>query len=235
MEPQNQRNNHLSNICVKLGFVTILIFLVFNIYQIYNSIWSIRKQYQEMDIVVFRKIYLYKSFFDIYKEFHFLFICLDIIILMISSFEWSYHIRLFFENCMDTFIYFNYLFYGPFLFGVVILCMKYGNEITFIYDIKTLKNIALDYENIFIIFIYIFIAFSITIIGPIFYSFNYFNNSIKFKRYGNYLLGKLFWYFALKNSNGIGLRINNNIGNVPNQNEQEIQNNIMPFDENALF
>ena len=234
-EPQNQRNSSLNNICVKLGFITIMIFLLFNIYQIYNSIWLIHKQYQEMDIQLFRKIYLYKGFFDIYKEFHFLVLCLDIIILMISSFEWNYRIGLLFENCTDTFIYFNYLFYGPFLFGVVILCMKYGNEITFIYDIKTQKNVALDYENIFIIFIYIFISFTIAIIGPIFYSFNYLNNSIKFKRYGNYLIGKIFWYFALKYSDGLGLRVNNNVGNAPNQNGQEIQNIILPFDENALL
>ena len=197
-EPQNQRNNNLNNICVKCGFAAVMIFLVFNIYQIYNSIWSIKKQYQEMDINIFRKIYLYKGFFDIYKEFHFLIISLDIIILIITSFEWNYRIGLLIENCTDTFIFFNYLFFGPFLLGVVILCMKYGNEITFIYEIKTQKTIALDYENIFIIFMYIFVSFSISIIGPLFYTFNFFENSIKFKRYGNYILGRIFWYIALE-------------------------------------
>ena len=110
--------------------------------------------------------------------------------------------------------------------------MKYGNEITFVYDKRENRNISLDYTNIFIIFIYIFISFSITIIFPFIYSFSYFSNSIKFKKHGNYLLGKIFWYIALNNSEDIGSRLNNNAQNEENENDQNIQDNIIPFYQN---
>ena len=236
--PQNQRNSTANKFCIISSFCTLIIFIFFIIYQIFNSIWLIKKQYIIMDTVLFKKICLYKELFNIYKEFNFFVICIDLIILMIASFDWNYYIGIFIDNFTDAFLYFNYLYFGPFLFGVVILLMKYGNEITFIYDQKLKRNIALDYKNISIIFIYIFISFTIAIICPIFYAFNYFNDSIKFKRYGNYLLGRLFWYFALKYSDDLYLRINNNnIGNGGNQNgqefpnEQDIQNNIFPFNE----
>ena len=87
--------------------------------------------------------------------------------------------------------------FGPILFGVVILCMKHGNEISFIYDKKTNNIFDFDYINFIFIFIYILVSFTVSIICPIIYSLNDLTNSIKMKRYGNYLIGYIFWSIAL--------------------------------------
>lgn len=236
--PQNQNQNNRDNTSKKICIISIIsiisIFLIIIIYKMNRSVSLIKNEYKNKDIIVFKKNYLYKGFFDIYKDLFFMVLCLDIIFLTITSYDNNYLIQLFLDNFFMTFCYFNYLFFGPFQFGVVILCMKYGNEITFFYDEKTKRNISLDFRNIFFVFIYIFISFTLTIMIPIIYSYNYFINSIKFKRYGNYLVGKLFWYFALKYSDDISIRINRQ--NNENQNEREIQNFILPFDnEDALL
>ena len=229
---QNVRNNYSNKCLISAGgFIFVGIFI--NILQISHTIDLIKDNYHKMELSLFKKMILYKCLFDIYKEFHCFILLLDLIFLIISSMEFNNIIQSFFQKIFQVFSYINYLFFGPFLFGVVVICMKYGNEITFIYDPKTKTPVGLHYTNIFIIFIYIFISFTLTIILPIFYSYSYFSDSIKFKRYGNFLLGKIFWYFALKYFGGFNNIINNR--EVVNPNRQEIQNIIRPFDENALL
>ena len=217
--------------------ISILLFLLFSyiiIMQMFFNIKHLQKYYNNIPIETFKKLYLYKDLFNLFKLFSCIFMALDILIIYIDSFE-IYSLNIFDYN-IQTFLYFNYFFFGPILFGVVILCMKYGNELTFLYDTKTLNTIALDFKNIFIIFLYIFVSFSVTMISPIYYSYIFFINSIKFKRFGDFLLGTIFWKFALYFSDGIGLRLNNNIGNPGVQNEQQnIQNNIMLFDGENPF
>ena len=230
--PQNSGNNSLFNFWILIGIWSFLVCDFINIYQINNSIKYIKKNYSLMELNLFKKNILYKGLFDIYVEFNCFILCLDLIIITLGSIELGPTLTQFYKNIYDTIAYFNYFFFGPILFGVVVLCMRYGNEITFIYNKKEKINISLDYKNIIIIFIYIFISFSITIIFPFVYSFSYFSNSINFKRYGNYLLGKLFWYLAFNNSEDIESGFHNNTQNVENENGQ---NNILPFNQNDLL
>ena len=230
---QNNRNQCSNKILISACIFVILCGLI-NIYQISYTINLIKDKYHKMDLKLFKKMVLYKGLFDVYKEFHFLVLLLDLIYFIISSMEFNNLYQTFFHKINRIFFFFNYLFFGPFLFGVVILCMKYGNELTFIYDPKEKANVALHHGNIFIIFIYIFISFTVAIIAPIFYSYKYFDDSIKFKRNGNFLLGKIFWYFALKYFDGFN-HINNIENEGINNNAQEIQNNILPIDDYLLL
>ena len=236
MENQNNQNNinHCSNKFLISALIFVLLCIFIDISQTCHSINLIKDKYHKMDLQLFKKIVLYKGLFDIYKEFHILILFLDLIFLIFLSMELNNLYQSFFKKLKFAFLYFNYLFFGPFLLGVVSLCMKYGNELTFIYDPKEKANVALHHGNIFIIFIYIFISFTVAIIAPIFYSYKYFDDSIKFKRNGNFLLGKIFWYFALKYFDGFNHI--NNIGNEGiNNNAQEIQNNILPIDDYLLL
>ena len=231
----NQEDHRINNRnkCILMIIINFLIALsIACIIKMPLTINSIIKEYNKMEITSFKKNILYKKFFDVYTEFNCLICFLDIIILIIYENNFIYIFQSFFVRMTQAFVYFNYFFFGPFLFGVVVLCMKYGNEITFIYDEKKQINVALDYINILIIFIYIFISFTIGIIGPLAYSYTYFANSIKFKRYGNYLLGKIFWKIFIISAGNITIRIDNNI--IENQNNQEIQNNILHFDNDFL-
>ena len=234
MENNQNNRNQPSNKFLISACIFVLLCALVNIYQISYTINLIKDKYHKMELELFKKMILYKGLFDIYKEFHFLILILDLIYFIISSLEFNNLYQTFFQKLNRVFIFFNYLFFGPFLFGVVILCMKYGNELTFIYDPKEKANVGLHHGNIFIIFIYILISFTVAIIAPIFYSFKYFDDSIKFKRYGNFLLGKIFWHFALKYFDGFNHIINNENEGV-NNNAQEIQNNIFPIDDYLLL
>ena len=228
----NNRINNYNNYIIIIIIICLIGLSITSIIMMRNNINLIVKEYSQMEINSFKRKSFYKRFFELYADFNCLICFLNIIILIVYNTNLNYIINPF-NKIKQTFIYFNYLFFGPFLFGVVILGMNYGNEITFIYDEKKKVNISLDYINIMIIFIYIFVSFTIGIIGPLYYTFTYFSDSIKFKRYGNYLLGKIFWYFICKNPSGIRIIIDNN--NRENQNNQEIQNVILPFDDEFLL
>ena len=233
---ENAQDLRISSNKCSITIFLLLIIIILNFYLIVRRVSLLKKEYKNNDIKVFKNNYLYKGLFSIYQWFLIIVILLDCICFVIYFSENIDQLNLSLDNLISTFGYFNFLFFGPFQFGVIILCMKYGSEITFIYDEKGNMTHRLNIINAFFIFFYILISFTLTIIVPIFYSFTYFTNSIKFKRYGNYIVGKIFWYFALKYSDGIGLIINNNRENNENQNNNIIQNIINNFDnENNIY
>ena len=227
----NISNNTKIFIAVFL-FISYSAFIIFIMNRLINSIQADYHNISKIN-TKYNISCLYKDLFHIFKLFNLQVLSFDILIIYISTFESIELINRYLEKMFQSFLYFNYFFFGPILFGVVILCMKFGNEISFIYDKKTNNIFEFDYINLFIIFTYILISFTVAVICPILYSFNDICNSIKMKRYGNYLVGYIFWAFALHNSDGNRL-VNINRENN-GQNNQNIQNFIMPFDNQLLF
>ena len=232
---QNLRFNTSNNTKIFIAIFMFISYIVFIITIINRVIISIQVDYQHISNIntKFNISCLYKDVFHIFNLLNLQVLSFDILIIYISTFESIELINRNLEKIFQSFLYFNYFFFGPILFGVVILCMKFGNEISFIYDKKTNNIFDFDYINLFFIFTYILISFTVSVICPIIYSFNDMSNSIKMKRYGNYLIGYIFWSIALSNPDG-NRRVNINRENN-GQNEQNLQNFIMPFDNPLLI
>ena len=232
---QNLRFNTSNNTKIFIAIFLFISYTVFIICIMNRVIISIQVDYQHISNIntKFNISCFYKDLFHIFNLFNLQVLSFDILIIYISTFESIDLINRNLEKIFQSFLYFNYLFFGPILFGVVILCMKYGNEISFIYDKKTNYIFDFDYINLFFIFTYILISFTVAVICPILYSYNDLCNSIRMKRYGNYLIGYIFWSIALYSPDG-NRRINFNRENN-GQNDQNIQNFMMPIDNPLLF
>ena len=150
------RNTNPHKYYLIIGLIISIISIVIIIIYIYYQINLIKIDFSGLEHSLLIKARLLKKFFHIFNIFNILILLLDSIFIMFLSYESNYLIQLYFEKNINAFIYFNYLFFGPFLFGVVILCMKYGNEITFIYNEKT-KKLLVWIMEIFLLSFYIFL------------------------------------------------------------------------------
>ena len=192
---------------IEIFIILIIIFL--GLIEVRYSIYKIKllqEEYKTIPIDIFIKGHFYKHCFDILKLFTALVIDLNLLVffLLIQNFDlFIYFIRKF----LITVIYANYLYFGPFIFFGIVLFLKHGNEIFFYYDEEFNDFVELDVINIIFSFIFITFSFTFIFLLPILFAYYKFISSLKIERYGNYLVGKIFWYLALKHSTTLNLRL----------------------------
>ena len=162
----------------------------------------IKKEYKSLDIVSFLKGHFYKHCFDIFLYFTYIVICINLFIIYIFYIN-QYLFRYLLKKISMTLIYINYIYFGPILFFVILLCMKNGNEIFFYFDENTQGYNKLDYINIFFLFLMVSISFPLTFIFPPISMYVHFIHTLEFKRNGNFLLGHLFCFLGIKYSSHI--------------------------------
>ena len=213
MEGQ-ENSNSSRNLMNKLFVFILAVLFCCSIFLIIRHINIIKTEYSLVSSDEFRKKYLYKGLFHAVKNFFYSIIILETILLLINL------PPIFISYTKYTFYYLNYIIFGPILFGSIILSMKYAEEITYSYDEKGNKFYDLNRTNMYQIFFFTILSFSLTIMGPIIDSYFYFIDSIKMKTYGNYFIGKIFWYIAVKFYRGIeednNIQVNNNNQNLVN-------------------
>ena len=223
----NNNNNTGSKIILGIiSFVTIIISFS-NIYNFIHIVNLIKKAYNQLPFEVFEECFLYQKFSDLFIEFLSIFLGIDLIFLIVLPFvEYNFDIEAFIFIFGKSFVYMNYLVFGPFLIGCFLLSLKYSNKIMYICVNYDPQRKILDYRLLFVFLFSMTIAFLLTFFGTYFFEIEFFQNSIIFKSSGNYIIGNIFWSYAVRNSNHLRNR------NVLNERILDHGSNIQKENQN---
>ena len=224
----NPQNNGSPNHIV----LTIIIFIVIIIsfYNIYNFVYIvnlIKRAYNILPNKVFEECYLYPRYLDLFLEFISFFLGIDLIFLTaIPLVDYTFNLDIFFMKFSGIFLYFNYIVFGPFLIGCLFLSLKHKAKLMYICVNYNPEKKIVNFRIFFIFIFNLIISSIISFFGSWYFSNNYFNNSIKCKPTGNYIIGKIFWDIALRRSrrfrNELNLNnVNLNEGILDNQDENQ--------------
>jgi hypothetical protein len=108
------------------------------------------------------------------------------------------NVEFFINKLLDTFLYFNFLIFGPFMLTFSVLALIYIDNTIFTCD-KSGGNIKLiSFTNIISIIACGSISLIITICKSIYSVVLLFNDSILRREGGNFILAKIFWWFVLR-------------------------------------
>ena len=216
------QNNRISPIVTGIIiFITILI-SVYNIYNLFHIVNIIKNTYLLLPYQIFEECYLYQEYLNLFIEFISFFLGMDLILLItIPIFDNNTNLEIFFDKYSKSFVYFNYLIFGPFIMGCLFLGIKHYDK--FIYSCSSINPIEKKVNyRLFVLFIFgILLSSLITFFGSYYFENEFFSNSIKCRSSGNYIIGNLFWDYALKRSRRFKNR--QNINNL-NLNEEILDN-----------
>ena len=235
----NDNNNELLDADQNKILISIIIFIsllivIFNFYQFFFIVRLIKRAYVILPKKSFEECYLYNGLSDILLELYSFFLGIDLLILcIIQIFESERQV----ENSKLTLIliYINYLVFGPFTIGVIVLILTHSDKLMFLCVRNNPNNKIINFKLIFFIFFSIFISLIITILGIIYLQREYISNSINFKMSGNNIFGYFFWKYGLKYSRKFRERFHNvNINELINNNnaQDDLNNNIININNN---
>ena len=217
--PQNNRMNP-TIIGIIIFFVILISF--YNIYSFFHIVNSIKKAYLMLPFKVFEECYLYQEYLNLFIDFISCFLGIDLIILIsIPIYDNNFNLEIILEKYFDSFLYFNYLVFGPFLFGCLFLGLKHCKKFFYFCANNDPEQKRFNFRLVFLIILGLIISASITFLGSLVLETNYFRNSIKCKSTGNYIIGTIFWLIALRRSQ---LFRNEQDINNPNLNEGILDN-----------
>ena len=229
----NDNNNELLDADQNKILISIIIFIsllivIFNFYQFFFIVRLIKRAYVILPKKSFEECYLYNGLSDILLELYSFFLGIDLLILcIIQIFESERQV----ENSKLTLIliYINYLVFGPFTIGVIVLILTHSDKLMFLCVRNNPNNKIINFKLIFFIFFSIFISLIITGFGIYFLQGEYISSSINFQMSGNNIFGYIFWKYGLKYSRKFRDRVANvNINElINNESEQEEFNNII--------
>jgi hypothetical protein len=103
------------------------------------------------------------------------------------------------EKLSKSYLYFNYIIFGPYLLAATIFGMMYFNNVVFTCD-HTMTNQYFNFSNLMSLVVCFLLSAPITLGYSFFYSIKFVYLSIRFKKGGFRPLGKFFWYYVMRSN-----------------------------------
>jgi hypothetical protein len=107
----------------------------------------------------------------------------------------------FVNKFLEAFLYFNWLFFGPYMLGFAILAICYWNNVVYVCDKNNIDNKVITPATVFSIFSCLIISSIIVISKSAYEIILFIHDSITRKPDGNAMVRKVFWYYAFRNRN----------------------------------
>ena len=178
------------NSALKLIFSLSFILVIMDIIEIYFSYMSMIKALKIFDLEFFEVCLKYhfitQIFFTFFATFAGLSACLMSLGLIV-------HYNFFSTKCLDTFFYWNYIIFGPYLFSSTSLGYIYFSEISITCNMNNNNQMNFNYSTLFALILCFTISFTITFFFSIIWAHYKFTESIRFGNDGNRFIGRLFW------------------------------------------
>ena len=108
--------------------------------------------------------------------------------------------RYFTEKLLDTFMFYNYIIFGPYLLGACIVSLFYFKNIVYNCD-RDFKDKSFNFATFITILLCLIISILITLSHSIHNNVYFLIDSIRTGPQGNKLMGKLFWKIAIGRNN----------------------------------
>ena len=223
----NNNNNNNNNSREKQVFLIILFIVIIssfsNFYYFYRNVNFIKRAYISLPLNVFEECYLYQKYENLFVISFSIILGIDLILFsVIILLERSFNLDLL--KIIHTIFYFNYLIFGPFLLGSLFLSLNYQDKLKYLCINNNPETKVKNFRYSFMFIFCIIFSSLITFFGSFNYEDQYFNNSIKLKPSGNYIIGIIFWIRAIKRSRRFRNQLNEN--NVNNENNGNNESNI---------
>ena len=223
MEQDERATKTISYITTAI-ILTISIFDTFHFFKIINSL---KRQYTLLSHEVFENCMLYQNICDLFILFFTFLIGISIIIYCFGLIV-SENV---FDISLQSYLYFNYIFFGPYMTMGIILSFKYSDKL--IYRCSSINPISkvINYRFLFYVMLLLTLTVTITFVASMYYATLYFENSVENKITGNYFVGKLFWNRALNGNDFNGRLFNeedvNFFADNGNNNRNNNRNNFV--------
>jgi len=191
-------NQEESRIALKIVFILSLLLVSMDILEIYFAYGQLKQTSTSIDQIVFESCVKYHILSQIFFTF---FATLAGISACIMSLGLLINFEFFAVKVMDSFLHFNYLIFGPYLFGSCVLGYYYFNQVAFTCVNTNINKKYLNFSTVLALFICVLFSFVVTLGYSIFWSVRKFIYSIRFRAEGNYVLGRIFWRYVFNRSN----------------------------------
>jgi len=138
------------------------------------------------------------------------------------------------EKVIDTFLYWNYLVFGPYLLASCVLGFCYFNYVSYVCDSSDMSTSYISFSTLMALIICFFLSFAITCGYSIIQVGYKLLHSIRFNQRGSRFLGRCFWRYVLSrdrenpreleqaNNNNL----NENVNNLDNEHQHRRNGNI---------
>jgi len=195
----NNDNNNLNDFNDGPDKTTILFVLISALSLVLLDIFSLLSSYDDLTYYLSRTDSYYKQCSEsmVISEIIFTFFATMVgISATILSIGFLINTDYFLEKFLNSFVYFNYFIFGPFLLCASIYGFINFNKIGYTCEVDQ-RNVSLN-VSMLICLIFICTLGSIITVGfSTFNIFEYFQDSIKFTSDSDYILGKTFWKVAM--------------------------------------
>ena len=184
-----------SNVSIYLLLIISLILVTIDVLELNNLLYTWKKESQIKTIIFEECIkfdLLSKTCFSIFSFF-------SAISASFLTFFLIFNTDVFLDKFLSTFLYFNYMVFGPIMFAFSILGLAHWNDVMYVCSKGNFHNKLLSYSNIISVFGALLISCAITILISIYKTINLYVDSTQRKPEGSDLLRKLFWFVLLKN------------------------------------
>ena len=215
------RNRNNSKVALRIVFGLSLLLVVMDSFEIVYSLKHLMKNANTLSPEFFNSCIKYhvlsQIFFTMFATLAGVSACLMSSALLINYEFFSY-------KGIETYLYWNYMIFGPYLLGSCVLSGFYLDKIIFNCDSNNFNHRYLNFSTIMALLI-CFILSSIITFG--FTSMNTVNllmESLNFRPTGNKYLGKLFWEYVIHrevDEEGEAQRVEENGNEEENENEEE--------------
>jgi hypothetical protein len=108
-------------------------------------------------------------------------------------------IEYFMEKLLSTYLYFNYMVFGPIMLSLCIIGIYNCQSVFYMCINKSISSRVLSISNVVSVFGGLILSLLITVTVAVFKGINSFIDSTTRKPEGNSLIRKAFWYFVFKN------------------------------------
>lgn len=214
-----------SRVALKIVFGLSLVLVLMDSYEIYFSYSHLIQYSKTFDPEVFNSCIKYhvfgQIFFTFFATFAGLSACLMALGLLVNY-------EFFATKGIETFIYLNYLVFGPYLLSSCFLAYCYWDKVIYNCDNKDYSKKYLNFSSLMALLICFVLSVIITFGYTIISSFQVLLQSVRFRPEGNRVIGRLFWDYIIHreiNESNSNDNINNNSINIQNNPNPNTINN----------
>jgi hypothetical protein len=103
------------------------------------------------------------------------------------------------DKILSTFLYFNYLIFGPYMMGFSIIGLANWNNVVYVCDKQNLNNKIISASNMFSLISCFLLSTIITCLVAIYKTITLYIDSTLRRPEGNSILRKFFWWTVFRN------------------------------------
>jgi hypothetical protein len=213
-------NLETSRIALKIVLFLSAILVTMDFVEVYFAYLNLRKAMVLFDQITFEECLKYHILSQIFFT---LFATFSGISAFLMSLGLLVNFDAFIHKALDTFMYMNYMIFGPFLLGASLLGYFYFEEVVYNCDKLDYNRKFLNLSTLFALCICFLVSLIITVGYSVLYSLHYLLLSINNRSEGSAWLRKLFWWSVFTRRNQM---LNNQIVPLNHINNNNINSNI---------